>query len=667
VNKGDHLIPGVRDISVGQRPNDTLPHADRTTVRPLSTRRLTGLLGVVIAVGMTEGVLFNAALALALGMAAQSLATRLAVPSIVLLLVLGVSVGPGALGLLQPDVFGAARSDLVGLAVTVILFEGGLGLRWEQLRLQQRPLFMLLTLGAAISLAVGTLAAHILVDLPWPIAALYGALVIVTGPTVVGPLLARLPLDRAVRDLLVSEGVLIDPIGAIVAIVAAEYVLGRSAVWEAGGMVLLRLGVGAVVGAAAGILTTLALRKRWIPDEHRNPAVLAVVLLSAAAASQLSSDAGLMAAVVQGIVMANTRVEELGRLRQFKEELTLLLLAFIFILLAADLPLAEVSGLSWGAALVVAALMWIGRPLAVLACTAGSGLHLAQRLFIAWICPRGVVAASVAGLFSIRLTEAQIAGGPRLEALVFITVALTVTVQGLTAGLVGRLLGIDLPSLRGTIIIGADRFGCLLARLLSERGRPVVLMDLNQLNCRVARRAGLTAYRGDALSIDDLTDAGARYADTVVALTRNQELNTLIAERVRNNFRVERILSVARHASDGTQAVPFPGNFLGLDELNRKLATGDCCLAEYEVATGECVGSRLDGLAYGEGEFALLLERRDHAFVASSDLALATGDRIVCVKMRPGQSPIAETAKLLSESPVEDHASLGAAPRPGEA
>jgi NhaP-type Na+/H+ or K+/H+ antiporter len=603
---------------------------------------------------MTEAVLFNAALALALGMAAQSLATRLAVPSIVLLLLIGVSVGPGALGWLHPDVFGAARSDLVALAVTVILFEGGLGLRWDQLRLQQRPLFMLLTLGAAISLAVGALAARLILDLPWRIAVLYGALVIVTGPTVVGPLLSRLPLDRAVRNLLISEGVLIDPVGAIVAIVAAEYVLGRSAVWEAGGMVLLRMGVGAVVGATAAVVTTMALRKRWIPDEQRNPAVLATVLLSSAAASRLSSDAGLMAAVVQGIVMANTDVEEMGRVRQFKEELTLLLLSFTFIVLAADLPLAEVAGLSWRAALVVAALMWIGRPLAGLACTAGSGLTLAQRLFIAWICPRGIVAASVAGLFSIRLSEAQIPGGQILEALVFITVALTVTVQGLTAGLVGRLLGVDLPSLRGTIIIGADHFGRLLARLLSERGRPVVLMDLNQLNCRRAHRAGLIAYRGDGLSIDDLTEAGARYADTVVALTRNQELNTLIVERVRNNFRVERILSVARHASDGAQVIPFPGNFLSLDEMNRRLGSGEGRLAEYEVNAGGWVGGRLDGLPYGDGELALILERRNQTFIASSDQVLAAGDRIVCLKMRPERSALSETATLLGESSLQD-------------
>jgi NhaP-type Na+/H+ or K+/H+ antiporter len=539
-------------------------------------------------------------------------------------------------------VFGTARIDLVTLAVTVILFEGGLALRVEDLRQQQRSLTRLLTLGALISMLVGTCAAHYVLGMPWPIASLYGALMIVTGPTVVTPLLTRLTIDRTVRELLISEGVLIDPIGAIVAIVAAEYVLGRSPMWQTGWLLFARLGIGGVIGGAAGLALAFVLRREWIPDYLRNPTVLGVVLLSAALASRLSSEAGLMAAVTQGVVMANTGLREMGRLRQFKEELTVLLLSFIFVLLAAGLPFGAVQAIGWRALLVVALLAWVARPIAVFLCTIGSGLSLPQRLFVSWICPRGIIAASVAGLFSILLSDARIAGGDQLEAMVFITVGLTVTVQGLTASPVSRLLGVDLPTLQGMMIIGADYFGRLLGRVLAAQGRQVVLVDINPQHCRIAQSEGLLAYNGDALVVDSLEEAGARYADTVLAATTNQELNTLIGQRVRDNFRVERVLAVSDPLTSDSDKMPFPGEFPGLDEINRLLLIGRGRLVQYEVVVEEWYGRRLNELTYGPGEFALLLERRDQVYIATGGQPLAQGDRVLCFQASDEASPLAE-------------------------
>jgi NhaP-type Na+/H+ or K+/H+ antiporter len=574
-------------------------------------------------------------------MAAQTVAARLSIPSIVILLVTGVAAGPDGAGLLNPAVFGAARSDLVALAVTVILFEGGLALRLEDLRQQQRSLTLLLTAGGLVSMIVGATAAHHLLDIPWTLAVLYGALVIVTGPTVVTPLLSRLTLDRPVRELLISEGVLIDPIGATVAIVAADYVVGSSHMWQAGWLVFLRLGVGGVLGAGAGVALAAVLRRGWIPDDLRNPVVLGAVLLMAALASRLSSEAGLMAAVVQGVVMANAGLRELGRLRQFKEELTVFLLSFIFVVLAADLRLDAVRALGWQALAVVAILIWVARPLAVFACTVGASLNFAQRLFVAWICPRGIVAAAVAGLFSIWLTEKGIPGGDRLEALVFITVAATVTLQGLSAGLVARLLGVDVPALQGTVIVGADHLGRLLARLLLAGGRQVLLMDANPQHCRAAHAEGLSAYHGDALSVENLEEAGARYADTVVALTRNQELNTLVGQRVRGNFRVERILTLGEGSATQGQQTPFPGDFPGVDEVNRDIPAGRTRLTRYEIPNGEWVGRNVQDLPYGRGEFVLLVERRDRVYVAGTDHTLAAGDRLYCLGAAAATSPLA--------------------------
>jgi NhaP-type Na+/H+ or K+/H+ antiporter len=612
---------------------------------------------------MGHPVLYNAALALAAGMAAQAVAVHLAVPSIVVLLAAGTLLGSDVLGLLDPTVFGSGLRDLVSLAVTVILFEGGLALDLGRLRSQQRSLVLLLTVGAAISMAAGTLAARLILGLPWPIAALYGAIVIVTGPTVVTPLLSRLTIGRSVRELLVSEGVLIDPIGAIVAIVVAEYVLGRSAVLTSGWLILVRLGVGTMTGAAAGLVLARVLRRRLVPDDLVSPAVLAGVLFVAAATSQVSTEAGLMAAVAFGVTLANAGLRELRRLREFKEALTVTLLSFIFVVLAADLRLSAVRALGLPALVVVAVLIWVARPLAVAIATFGSGLGRRERLFVAWICPRGIVAAAVAGLFRELLRGAAVPGGDALEALVFVTVGATVTLQGFSARPVAHLLGLDTPVLSGTIIVGADRLGRLMAALLGAVGRQAVLIDRSPQFCHLARRHGLTVYEGDALSPETLEDAGARYADRILVLTRNPDLNALVAQRVQDNFRVERVSAVV-DPPEG-EKVPrkllFPGRFPGTDEVNRLLGLGRLRLVVYAVPDDPRARRPLADLPWGEGEFAILIERGAATIVPTGDDALAPGDRLWTLRHATTASPLATLLRPLDET---DPRTPRPAPRP---
>jgi len=594
---------------------------------------------------VSETAFYHAALAVAAGLAAQTLAAWLAIPGIVLLLGTGVLLGPDLLGLIDPDVFGDGQNDLVTLAVTVILFEGGLALDWARLRQQQRSLGLLLTVGAAISMVVAMLAARALLDFSWPTAILFGALMIVTGPTVVTPLVSRLPIDRPVRELLISEGVVIDPIGAIVAIVAADYVLGRhAALAESGFLVLGPLLVGGAAGVVAGLALASVLRRRWIAEELVNATVLASVLVVAALASRLSADAGLMAAVAQGMTMANARLRVLARLREFKETLTVILLSFIFVVLAADLRVSAVLALGWGALGVGALLMWVARPLAVLASTVGSALTLRQRLFVAWICPRGIVAAAVAALFHFKLSNAGLPGGSELEALVFVIIALTVTVQGLTVRPVAHLLGVDEPSVRGTIIVSADHLALLLARLLVALDRQVVVIDRSPILARRARKEGLTVYEGDALSVDTLEEAGARYADTIIALTTNHELNALVVERARASFRLERALAVTddpEAKEEAGRSGVLPGEFPGVGDANRLLRLGRLRVVEYVVPAGEVVSRRLRDLSYGESEFALLLARGSKVLIATGDQTLAAGDRVWVARPAKASSPLA--------------------------
>jgi NhaP-type Na+/H+ or K+/H+ antiporter len=608
---------------------------------------------------VSESAFYQTAVAVAAGMAAQAVAVRAAIPSIVVLLVTGVVIGPQVLGLFDPSVFGAGGPALVSLAVTVILFEGGLALDVQRLRQQQRSLLLLLTLGAAISMVLGTLAAHLLLDMPLPIATLYGATMIVTGPTVVTPLLSRLTVPRSVRELLVSEGVLIDPIGAIVAIVAIDAVIGNHGVLTFGWLVLARLAVGAVVGVVAGLALAVVLRRGWIPEELINPAVLGGVLLASACASRFSTESGLMAAVAQGIVLANVGLRELGRLREFKEALTVLLLSFLFVVLAAGLDLGSVRALGWWAIAVVMVVIWIARPLAVFAATAGSSLALRERLFVAWICPRGIVAAAVVGLFRILLDQAGIPGGGDLEALVFVTVAFTVALQGLSAGPVARLLGLDHPTLQGTIIVGADHFGRLLGRLLTGLSRQVVMIDKSPALCRSARAEGLPVYEGDALSPDALEEIGARYADTVVALTRNPELNALVIQRVRQNFRVERALALG--AGGGADGL-VPNRFPGIDEVNLLLQHHRLRVVEYAVPPGDAAGRRLDELPYGDSEFALLIQRGAGVLVATGTQRLAAGDHFWCAKPMGAASPLATLLEVVREADAEHPVGRGADP-----
>ncbi len=591
---------------------------------------------------MTDSAFYHGAIAIAAGLIAQAVAVQLAVPGIVLLLAVGVILGPDLLGVVQPSVFGAGRADLVNLAVTVILFEGGLALDLARLRRHQRTLVLLLTVGAAISMLGGFLAARFVLGFSWSTALLFGALMIVTGPTVVTPLLSRLTIDRDVRELLISEGVVIDPIGAVVAIAALEYVVGH----HGGGVpvaVLVPLVVGGVTGVLAGLGMVHALRRQWIAEDLINACVLASVLLVAALSSEIAADAGLMAAVAQGVTMANARLRSLARLREFKETLTLILLSFMFVVLAADLRLDNIVALGWGAFGVVAILIWVARPLAVSLSTIGSEFSARQRMFIAWICPRGIVAAAVAALFRIKLDDAGMPGGDALEALAFVMIALPIAVQGFTVGPVAQWLGVAEPSVRGMLVIGADQFGRLLARLLVALDRQVVVIDRSPMLARRARQEALTVYEGDALSVDVLEEAGARYADTIIAVTSNQELNSMVVERARGSFRIERALAVATDPEvDGTpgDADVFPGEFPGLDDVNRLLRLRQLRVAEYEVPDGEVAGRKLCDLSLGASEFLLLVARGDKVLVATGEQTLAAGDRVWSVRPPKSDSPL---------------------------
>ncbi|ABB58424.1 cation:proton antiporter [Synechococcus elongatus] len=409
----------------------------------------------------------------AAGIAAQVLASWAKLPGIVFLLLTGLLLGPDGLNWVQPEQLGEGLETLVSLSVALILFEGGLSLDLRNLLQVSGSLRNLITLGAGITILGGAIAAHRFSEFPWPLAFLYGAIVVVTGPTVTTPLLRQVQADPKVSTLLEGEGVLIDPIGAIVAVVVLNFVLSGS---QDVGLVLegliLRLVVGAIAGSVGGGLLALFLRQvRFLSEELRTLVVLAALWAIFGAAQAVVSEAGLLAVVIAGLLLRAVAIPDLEAIKTFKGQLTTLAISILFVLLAADLSIASLFALGWGGPLTVLALMLLVRPLSIGLCTWGSDLNWAQKAFLSWIAPRGIISASVASLFAILLTDRGLAGGAAIKAQVFLTILMTVFLQGLSAKTVAKKLGVlDRPE--QIVLVGDDLELRLLAILLEQNKQP---------------------------------------------------------------------------------------------------------------------------------------------------------------------------------------------------
>ena len=486
---------------------------------------------------------FTVVLALAVGVFSQSLARHLRIPGIVLLLVAGVGLGPDGLGWVAPAALGDGLQTIVQLAVAIILFEGGLNLEIRRLRREQSSIQRLVTLGALVTAAGGAVAVLVLFGWGLVQSMLFGALVVVTGPTVVGPLIADLRLRPRAATVLEAEGVLIDPIGAILAVVMLEIAIapaGGAFAHEAG-LLVLRLGFGSLVGAAAGFaMAGLLGRRRIVPEGHENIFALVSVLLLFQGADEVVRESGIVAVVVAGVVVGNQPSRFDRDLREFKDQLTVLMIGLLFVLLAAGVRLSDVTDLGWRGVGVVAVLIGIVRPLGVWLCTKESDLTRKERIFIAWIAPRGIVAAAVASVTAESLTAAGLPGGTEIRALVFLTIAITVTLAGLTALPLASLLDVRLPGRSTIAILGAQGLGLELGLVLRSSQQSVVFLDSNPQHCRQAEEAGFSVVFGNALQERTMQRARFGSVGAAVGLTSNQVLNSVFTERARENFQVPR-------------------------------------------------------------------------------------------------------------------------------
>ena len=594
--------------------------------------------------GVGTGPAFSLVLALAAGVAAQSLARHLRVPGIVILLVAGVGLGPDGLGWVRPAELGEGLPVLVELAVAIILFEGGLNLEISRLRREQAPIRRLVLGGPLVTLLGAALAARFLLEWSWLTALVFGSLVVVTGPTVIGPLVADLRLRPRLATVLSAEGVLIDPVGAILAVLLLEVALapGADTVASAATVFLVRAGFGAAAGVAGGFLLAGLLRtRRLVPEGFPNIVSLGFVLLLFQGCEVVISHSGLLAVTLAGVVVGNLPSRVDRDLREFKDQLTVLLIGLLFVLLAASVRLEDVADLGWRGLGVVACLVVVVRPVVVWLATSGSDFSFREKLLLGWIAPRGIVAAAVASATAVALERAGVAGGRELLAMVFLVIAATVLLAGATGRPVASLLGQRLPGRDGVAILGAEGLGLLLASQLRAGGVSVVFLDSNPLNCRRAEELGFPVVYGDALLERTLQRARIETVGTVVGATPNRVLNGVFVSRTRERFSVpEGLVAVDRAGAGFTPELVEAGTakilFEGPHDLERwdvRARHGAVDVEAWAWAGGgdkAPVARRLPVPAPGGRESLAILTvaRADRTAPMSADRELRPGDTV---------------------------------------
>jgi NhaP-type Na+/H+ or K+/H+ antiporter len=600
---------------------------------------------------------------IAIGIVAQVLSDRFRVPSVVFLIAAGVILGPEGVGnyvpgvepLVTPESFGGGLSTIVGLSVAIIVFEGAFHLRLDKLREAPAATVRLVTLGAAIAL-LGTAGAIVLfLGASWPVAFLVGALLVATGPTVIAPIMEVVPVRDRVEAALETEGIVNDVTAAILAVVIFEAII--EGVTEPGALVALfaeRLGVGVVVGTLVAATVYYALRYVDLSPGNapRNARllVLAGALVAFAFADAVASEAGIAAVAVAGILLGNADVPYEKEISAFKGDVTLIVLSFVFIALAALLRFDVLLALGVGGLGVVAAVALVLRPLLVFVSARGGRFTRAEKLFMSFVGPRGIIPASVATLFAIQLQEAGMNEAANLlVGTVFLVILATVTIEGGLARQIAETL--DVIPMR-VLVVGGGKVGRALAERLEDRGENVVLVEEDVAVVEVGRNAGHAVHHGDGTDTDVLRSAGAENARTIVAATGDDDANLLVAQLASSKFDIETVLarvnqpdnvdafeelgvrtisSVLATAQAIDNYIERPAMARWMGELGR---SGD--VQEVEVTAETLVGRTIRevGPELPEGVLVALVARNGDVRVPSADFTLQQGDRITLIGAR---------------------------------
>lgn len=546
---------------------------------------------------MIDDPITGLALVIAIGVAGQLVAERLGIPSIIVLLGAGLLVGP-ALGWIDPDaLYGDLLFPAVSVAVGILLFEGGLSLRWKELGSVGLVLVRLLTLGVAVAAMVGALAAFTLGRLPVGPAILFGVIMVVTGPTVVIPMLRHARLRPRVASALRWEGIFVDPVGAVLAVVVLEVVVvSDGAASDAFGAIGRTAVVGTAVGLVAAGLLTEVLRREAVPDHLESALAFVTVVGSFAVADAIFHEAGLVATTVLGVALAIQKRARIRGITEFHEGIAVLLVPLMFILLAARVRGPELSRNLLPALGVLIAMIVVSRPLSVWASTIGSNFNSRERGYISAMAPRGIVAASVSALFGLRLEQEGISGGEDLAALTFLVVAGTVVFYGALAIPLARRLRVDVPEPGGVVLVGAPPWAASMGEVLSHHGVPVLVVALDESDAEVATGRDLLVYTG-RLQSDDLVEAvrliGAKLA---LVVSDREEVAAFAADRLGRVLGQTHVYVVPVDGHDLEERTSSPGEHWGrlafggrltLKEAAARSEAGEACFAGTEEREGD--------------------------------------------------------------------------------
>lgn len=488
---------------------------------------------------MSESFLIGLASIIVLGILAQWLAWRLHLPAILLLLIFGFVSGP-VLGILHPDeLFGELLFPLVSVSVAIILFEGGLSLKLDELKRVGKIVRNLTTLGILVTWLLAAVLAHFIAGISWPPAILLGAILVVSGPTVIIPLLRQVRPSGNIGSIVKWEGIVNDPFGAILAVLVFEVILAGGAAHGFSAAVfgvLKALVFGSLIGTAGAIAIILLFKKYLIPDFLQNPFALMIVVICYAAANAIVHETGLLSVTIMGIILANQHYVSIRQITEFKENLRVLLISSLFIILSARMTLTQITGFSVSNWVFVLLLIVMVRPLMVYLSTLGQAINNREKAFLSWMAPRGIVAAAVSSVFALRLADLGYPDAERLVVLTFQVIIGTVAVYGLTASPVARILKLAHPNPQGVLFAGGAKWARDLAGILADEKYEVRMVDSNWGNVAAARAAGIRAYYGNILSENLMYDISLSGVGKLFAVTPNDEVNSLAAIRFSDLF-----------------------------------------------------------------------------------------------------------------------------------
>ena len=577
------------------------------------------------------------------GVAAQWVAWRFKLPAIVLLFATGLIVGPG-LQILRPAIdFGPGLRPIIGLAVAIVVFEGGLALDFRELRAASEGVWRLTAVALPISFVLATLAAMLAGGMDWRPAVLFGAITVVTGPTVILPLLRNTRLERRTASFLKWEAIVNDPVGALLAaLVLALMLAGRNRPpLELAGEVALSLVVAIALGVGAAWLVRWLVTRDQVPETLKTPILLALAMGVYVVANLFMDEAGLAAATIFGIALANMHIPGVAELARFKESLVVLIVSALFVVLTAGLDRALFAELDWHILFLTLAMVFLVRPAAIWLATARSDLTWQERALAGWIAPRGIVAAAVAGVASAKLGAAGIAGGREVMPAVFALIAATMVLHGFSLKPVARRLGLTLGERPGLAILGATPWTIELATVLAGAGTPVLMIDAYAGALEEARAKNLSVLRTQILSEHGEDELAGRRIDYLLAATQNDIYNSLVCAKLSTEIGGARVFQVAPGGDELEGWLELDrewrGQAIGAPPLDFKLARkrfGSGWRFELrEHGPDEEFSKALLAESQGEGATALLAVRRNgdlsFATTESPELTLAEGDRLL--------------------------------------